>query len=262
MLYDLLEASRDIPQFVTKLQILWEKDKLKNEYYFLKDNKTIKTFVVHVDALAEEELARTLISKFRYRDPQPFEEIGIWFPEKIYYCSICRKAIPSFEKRYMDNCKGIEVDRPHLPQKMNELCGILLHENLSHVFPYISEYLVVHALRRLLFTDKLFGFLAHSVLFEDEEIDIIVLIIFKNHVKIFPIEVQISSGVDMKNTEEKFQKLEALIKEIKYPKEYKVQIHNLFITFEEYRKGGGKNFSIHHFSELDELIRNLIYSSI
>lgn len=263
MLYNLLESSKDIPQFIALLQTEGEKKILqKNEYHFLKDNEVIRTFLIYANALPGEELARALISKFKYSDPRLFEEIGVWFPERIYNCSRCKKAIPSFEKRHIDNCKGGEVGPHHLPTKMDELSGIVIHKNLSQAFPYISEYLVVHSLRRLLFTDKLFGFLAHSVLFDDEEIDIIALVLFKNYVKIFPIEVQISTSIDMKKTYEKFQKLEEkFLKNIKYPEGH-IKIHNIFITFEVPKEKCGKNFLIRHFSELDESIRNLIYYSV
>jgi hypothetical protein len=126
---------------------------------------------------------------------------------------------------------------------MKEFCGIFLHENLFEALPYISEYLVVHTLRRLFFEDKLFGFLAHSVFFDSEEIDVIALILFRNYAKVFPIEVQISSLSDdeIKKTEDKFQKLGDLLENVEYP-EGRIEVHNLFITFEEPKEDHDKNF--------------------
>ncbi|MEM0171871.1 MAG: hypothetical protein QXU11_11860 [Thermoproteota archaeon] len=253
MLYNLLEASLDIPQFVKLLQN--KRDNLQKNYH-LKDGENMRISIVPADALAGNgELAKTLMDKFG--DHRSFEETGIWFPKRVYCCNKCKKVIPSSEKPGKIICK----EPSHPPQKMKEQCGIIIHENLFPTLPYISEYLVVHALRRLLFVDRLSGFLAHSVFLDGEEIDIITLILFKNYVKIFPIEVQISSSIDVKGVEEKFQKLKNLIGDAEY-QEYKFQIHNLFITFEECGEKGGENFSICHFSGLNELMRSLIYSSI
>jgi len=102
-------------------------------------------------------------------------------------------------------------------------------------------------------------FFSHSVLFEDEEIDIIALTFLKNYVKIFPIEVQISSKIETNKLEEKFCKLEKLIKGSDY--QQKIKIYNLLITFDKPEEQKGKNYSIHRFSELKEIVENLIFSN-
>jgi Na+-transporting NADH:ubiquinone oxidoreductase subunit NqrA len=80
----------------------------------------------------------------------------------------------------------------------------------------------------LLFEDKLFGFLAHSVFFDEEEIDIIALILLKNYAKVFPIEIQVSSlsGDEIEKTEDKSQKLGDLLENVEYP-EGRIEVHNL-----------------------------------
>ena len=253
MLYKMLESCRDVPQFIALLQTQWKDMRKSNHYHLSKDNKVMEVFIVPAKMVAEEKLARSLINKFR--EPRSFEENGVYFPERIYYCSNCRKV--RFEKHDTDECMGFT--KRHLTEKMKELSGIVLHNDLSDAFPYISEYLVAHTLRRLLSTDNLFGFLAHSVLFdvEGEEIDIIALVSFKNYVKIFPIEVQISSNINMKRTYEKFQKLENFLRDKGILRE-NVKIHYLSVTFEEPKERRGENFSICHFSELEGLVRNLI----
>jgi hypothetical protein len=252
-LYNFLDATRDVPQFIALLQTRW-KDIQKNHYHLLEENKTIETFMI--DTIMLGEIAKSLKDKFSYAGRQLFEQHGAWFPDRLYYCDLCKKAIVGSGRKL---CCGIKTHHPQ--REMKESCGIFLHENLSEALPYISEYLVIHTLRRLLFEDKLFGFLAHSVFFDEEEIDIIALILLKNYAKVFPIEIQISSlsGDEIEKTEDKFQKLGDLLKDVKYP-EGRIEVHNLFITFEEPKEEHGKNFSIHHFSKLNETVRNLIYS--
>jgi hypothetical protein len=50
----------------------------------------------------------------------------------------------------------------------------------------------------------------------------------KNYAKVFPIEIQVSSlsGDEIEKTEDKFQKLEDLLKDVKYP-EGRIEVHNL-----------------------------------
>jgi hypothetical protein len=250
-LYNFLEASQDVPQFIKLLQAQWENIQ-KSRYYLQEGNQTIETFIINTSMLGE--VAESLRGKFRYAGQQLFEQYGAWFPDRFHYCDTCKKAIISPREK---SCDGIETRHPL--RKMKESCGIFLHKNLSQALPYISEYLVVHSLRRLFSKERFFGFLAHSVYFDDEEIDIIALILLKHDVKIFPIEVQLSSNIDIKKTEEKFQKLEDLLKNIEYPDGY-AKIYNLFITFEEPKEKRGRNFSIHYFSELNKIVENLVYS--
>jgi hypothetical protein len=253
-LYNFLEATRDLPRFIMLLQTQC-KNIQGSHYYLQNDDQAVETLIIDANMLGK--MAESLRDKFSYTGQQLFEQYGAWFPDRFYYCDTCKKAIISPRER---SCNGIKVHHPL--RKMKESCGIFLHENLSEALPYISEYLVVHTIRSLLFKDKLFGFLAHSVFFDDEEIDIIALILLKNYAKVFPIEVQISplSGDEIKKTGDKFQKLGDLLKDVKYP-EGRIEVHNLFITLEEPKEEHGKNFSIYHFSRLNEIIENFIYST-
>ena len=253
MLYKFLEASRQYPQFIALLQKNEEIQKKK--YKLLKDAEVFEVFVFPADALGE--LAVTI--KEDFRDERAFEEIGVWFPERVYYCEIeeCKKLVAGSKKSRPDPCYGIDAFH-HEKKDMREGVVILFHSNFSSAIKHISEYFVVHVLRRLISQDNLFGFLAHQVFFEDKEIDIAAIVLFKNSAKIFPIEVQLSSDIEIEKTREKFQKFGELLKNLE--SEYSIEIRNLFVTFEEPKKERCDNFLIVHISKLEELIKELIYS--
>jgi hypothetical protein len=260
MLYNFLGTSEDIPQFIVLLQRKWQNSELRKTYHLILNEETkeeTEAFVIKAKTLGK--ISKNLMNKFQYTDTNSFKEYGAWFPLKLYYCDKCNKLHASSENHISKYCCGLK-DLHHSRKQMKEFSGIILHKNFSQVFPYISEHLAIHTLRRLLYKDKLSGFFAHSVLFEDEEIDIIALILLKNYIKIFPIEIQLSSKIETSKVEEKFCKLEKFIKESNYQQKY-IKIYNLLITFDKPEEREGKNYTIHPFTELNKMVENYVFST-
>jgi len=156
-LYNLLEESKDIPEFIVLLQRRCQNDELGNPSYLTLNEGTgeeAETFVIKAGTLGE--ISKNLINRFKYNDVNFFKKYGVWFPPQLYHCSKCNKLQFSLDSHNKKYCIG-RKDR-HIENKMEQFTGIILNKNLSQVFPYFSEYLAIHVLRQLFYENKLFGF--------------------------------------------------------------------------------------------------------